>query len=131
MNCLFELQIDFKKIWNWIYAFFIKFEIYRHIRLRRRQRKKLSNLHKNSLFSKRYIIRNEIVMENYKWCFKKQFLFTSNISTGHMPDRTHKIWDLSFHFCNNDISFAFTGTRTCGLGLLWSWMFHEFFACST
>ena len=32
------------------------------------------NLHKNSLFSEKDIIINVIVVESYKWCFKKQFL---------------------------------------------------------
>ena len=43
-------------------------------------------------------------------------------------DRTQKICDLSFHPCNNDISFTSTGTWACGLGFLCSWMVHETFA---
>ena len=130
MNSIFELEIDFKNDCNWIYAFFVKFEICKHIRLYRGHSKNPNNLHKNSLFSKRYVIRNETVMENYKWWFKKIISLLSSISTGHMPDRAQKIWDLSFHYCNNDISFASTGTRACRFGLLWSWMVHESFACS-
>ena len=74
INSPFELQIDFKNDCNGIYSFFAKFKICRHIRLCGRHSKNLNNLHKNNVFSKRYIIRNKIVMENYKWCFKKQFL---------------------------------------------------------
>ena len=32
-----------------------------------------------------------------------------------MSYRTQKIWDLSFHSCNNNISLLSTGTRACGL----------------
>ena len=35
---------------------------------------------------------------------KRNFSLSSSISAGHMPDRTQKIWDPSFHSCNNDIS---------------------------
>ena len=38
-----------------------------------------------------------------------------------------KIWDVSLHSCKNDISFAYTGTRACGLEPLWAWMVHETF----
>ena len=75
MTSPFELQIDFKNDCNLIYAFFVKFKIRRYIWIHRRHSKNLNNLHKNSIFSKRYIISNEIVMENYKLCFKKRFFF--------------------------------------------------------
>ena len=60
---------------------------------------------------------------------KNCFSLLSSISTGHTPDRTQKILDLCFHSYNNDISFASTGTQASGLGLLWSRMVHEKFAC--
>ena len=66
MNSSFDLQIDFKNDCNGIYAFFVKFKIRRYIRLQGRHSKNPNSLHKNSLFSKRYIISNETVMENYK-----------------------------------------------------------------
>ena len=75
MNCPFQLQIDFTNDCNWIYAFIVKLEIRRHIGLHRINSKNPNNLHKNGLFFKRYITSNDIVMENYKWLFKKQFLF--------------------------------------------------------
>ena len=46
---------------------------------------------------------------------KNNFSHSSSISTGHMSYRTQKIWDLSFHSCNNNISLLSTGTRACGL----------------
>ena len=59
------------------YAYFAEFKRCWHIRLHRRQgnydKKNPSNLCKNCLVSKRYIISKEIVMENYKWCLRKQF----------------------------------------------------------
>ena len=60
MNSPFELQIYFKNCCNWTYTLFIEIKIIRrHIRLHRRHgkhdKKNLNNLHKNSLFSKRYI----------------------------------------------------------------------------
>ena len=132
MNSPFELQIDFKNNSNWIYILFVEFEIPKHVWLHRRHGKcgknNPINLHNNNLFSKRYIIDNEIVMENYKYCFNS-FSLSPSINTGNMSDRTQKIWDLSFHSCNNDIRFVSTRTRTCGLGLLWPWMVHETFAC--
>ena len=36
---------------------------------------------------------------------------------------------LSFHSCNNGISFVFPETQACGLWLLWARMVHEIFAC--
>ena len=66
MNSPFDLQIDFKNDCNGIYAFFVKFKIRRYIRLQGRHSKNPNSLHKNSLFSKSYIISNETVMENYK-----------------------------------------------------------------
>ena len=75
MNCPFQLQIDFTNDCNWIYAFIVKLEICRNIGLHRINSKNPNNLHKNGLFFKRYITSNDIVMENYKWLFKKQFLF--------------------------------------------------------
>ena len=45
----------------------------------------------------------------------------SSVSAGHMPDRTEKIWDLSFHSCNNDISFASTGIQLCGFFSVHGW----------
>lgn len=78
MNSPFELKTDFKNEWNRIDAFLVEFEICRHIWLNGRQgvydKNKASNLYRNSLFSKRYIIINVIVMENYKLCLKTQFL---------------------------------------------------------
>ena len=35
---------------------------------------------------------------------KRNFSLSASISAGHMPDRTQKIWDPSFHSSNNDIS---------------------------
>ena len=125
----FNYKLLFPNVCNWIFAFIIKPKIRRHIRIHRRNSKNPSNRHKNSPFSKRYITSNEIVLKKYRWRFKHQFLFLSSISTGHMPDRTSKIWDLSFHSGNNDILFASTGTRACRLGLLWSWMVCETFDC--
>ena len=61
---------------------------------------------------------------------KNNFSLSSSISAGHLPEMTQKIWDLSFHSCNNDISFVSTGPQACGFGLLLSWMVHESFACS-
>ena len=76
MNSPFELKTDFKNECNQIDAFFVEFEICRHIWLHGRQgdKNKASNLYRNSLFSKRYIIINVIVIENYKLCLKTQFL---------------------------------------------------------
>ena len=98
MNSTFESQTDFKNASNWIYAFFVKFKICKHIRLHKRHgiydRKKPSNLHKNSLFSKRYVVSHIFMMENYKWCFKKQFL--SLVKHKHRPyvrgHRNFVIW---------------------------------------
>ena len=53
----------------------------------------------------------------------------SSISTGHMSDRTQKFCDLNLNFCKNGISFAFPGTRTCGLKFLWVWVAYEIFSC--
>ena len=91
MNSIFELEIDFKNDCNSIYAFFVKFETCKHIRLYREHSKNPNNLHKDSLFSKRYIISNEIMMENYNLCFKNNFSLSSNISTDPIPERTQKI----------------------------------------
>ena len=129
MNGPFELQTDFNNDCNWIYAFFVKFKVCRHIQLHRRHSNNPNNLHKNSLFSKRYIIRNEIVMENYKWCFKKQFLSFNKHKYRPQAWQNTKDLSLSFHSCNN-ISSTSTGTHACGLGLLWSWVVHETFTCS-
>lgn len=78
MNSPFELKTNFKNNCNRTDAFFVEFEICRHIWLHGRQgvydKNKPSNLYRNSLFSKRYIIINVIVMENYKLCLKTQFL---------------------------------------------------------
>ena len=56
-------------------------------------------------------------------------LFNSYINTGHMSYRTQRFCDLSFYSCNSGISFASPRTWACGLGLLWTWMVHEIFAC--
>ena len=70
MNSPFELQIDFKNDCNCIYAFFVEFKIRRHIRLHRRHgiydKKKPSNIQKVSVFLKKHLISNVIVMKNYK-----------------------------------------------------------------
>ena len=60
---------------------------------------------------------------------KDSFLLSWSRSKGHMSDMIQKIWDLNFHYCNNDISFTSAGTRACGLGILSSWMVHETLAC--
>ena len=91
MNSIFELEIDFKNDCNYIYAFFVKFEICKHIRQYRGYSKNPNNLHKDSLFSKRYIIRTETVMENYNLCFKNNFCLSSSISTDPIPERAQKI----------------------------------------
>ena len=105
----------------------------RQIRLCRRHgtynKKKRSNLHNISLFSISYIVSNVIVMENYKCCVKNNFFLQSGIRTGHMFDRTQTFCNWSLQSCNNGISYTSTGTGTCGLGLLWAWMFHKIFAC--
>ena len=132
MKSPFELQIDFKNDCNWIYAFFVEFKINRHIWLHIRQgisdKKKPSNLHKNSLFSKRYIISNAIVMENYKWYFKKQFLSLANHNCRlHVWQDKKVLW--SKPSGNNGISFVTAENWACGLKPLWLWMFHEMFTC--
>ena len=90
MNSHFELQINFKNDCNWICALLVEFKIPKHTRLYRRRniydKKKPRNIHKNSLYSKRHLISNVIVMDNYKWCFKKQFL-----SLGKYKYRSH-VW---------------------------------------
>lgn len=64
MNSFFELQIDFKNHCNWIYGFFVKFKMSRHILLHIRYgiygKKKPNNLHKINLFSKMHMINNEV-----------------------------------------------------------------------
>ena len=69
------------RFWEWLHLnlrILCRIKIRRYIRLYRRHsfydKKKPSNLHKNSLFLRRCLISNLIVMENYKWWFKKQFL---------------------------------------------------------
>ena len=130
MNSAFELQIDFKNDWNWIYAFFIEFRISRHIRLHRRHciydNKKPSNLHKNSLFSKRHIISNVIAIENYKWCLKKQFLSLSLVK--HKLQVTclkgHKNFVILYFILAIIASYLLLSWR-----LPWVWMIHEIFTC--
>ena len=100
MNIPFKLQIDFKNDYNWINAFFVELKICRHIRLHRRHgiynKKKAWNLHKNSVFLKRYIINNVIVMENYKWCFRKQFLtLVKHKCRPHVWQYTKVLWSES------------------------------------
>ena len=111
MNCPFQLQIDFTNDCNWIYAFIVKLEIRRHIGLHRINSKNPNNLHKNGLFFKRYITSNDIVMENYKWLFKKQFMFffkyrylpyawkdTKDLRS-ELPFWTYLFMDSSWDFC--------------------------------
>ena len=133
MSSPFELQVDFKNECNWIYVLFVEFEICRHIRLHSKHsiydKIKPSNLHKHSLFSKRYIINYVIVIEIYKWYFKNSFSLYSCINTGYMSDKTQEFCDLSLHSCNNGVSIASPRTWACGLGLLWTWMVHKIFAC--
>ena len=130
MNGPFQLQNHFTNDCNWIYTFIVKLKMRRHIWLQRSNSKNSNNLQKNSLFSKRYITSNKIVMKTTNDASKNNFCFASGISTSLMPDRTQKIWDLSFHSGNNYISFASTGTRAWGLGLLCLWIVRETFACS-
>ena len=77
MNSLFEVQIGFE-ITASESMHSLPNLIHRHIRLHRwhciYDKKTPVTLHKNSLFLESYIISNVLVMENYKWCFKKQFL---------------------------------------------------------
>ena len=94
MNSPFELQIEFKNDCNWTNVFFVEFKIPRHIWLHRRRSKNRSNLHKNSIISKRYIISKEIVIENYKRCLKRQFLFF--VQHKYKPHAWHLRSELSF-----------------------------------
>ena len=57
------------------------------------------------------------------------FFLYSSISTGHISDRTRNFCALSLYSCNNNISFAFPGTQTCGLGVLWEWVVYDIFTC--
>ena len=54
---------------------FVEFKVQRHTGLHRKHgiydKKKPSNLHKNSLFSETYIKCNVTKMENYKWYFNE------------------------------------------------------------
>ena len=80
--------------------------------------------------SKRYLQVMKLWCKTTSVFSKNNFSHSSSISTDHMSYRTQKIWDLSFHSCNNNISLLSTGTRACGLGLLCSWMVHGTFSCS-
>ena len=56
-----------------------------------------SNLETNSLFSKRYITSNIIVMENYKRCFKKQFFsLVKHKFRLHFWQNTKVLWSVIF-----------------------------------
>ena len=97
MNGTFDLHMDFNNDCNWIYVFFVKSKICRHIWLHKRHniydKKKPSNLHKNSLLSKSYIVSNVIMMENYKWCFKKQNLsFVKHKHRSHVWEESTILW---------------------------------------
>ena len=65
MNSTFEQEIGFKNDCNWIILFLIKIRLL--IRLHRRHSKNPNNLHKNSLFSKRYIISNDGKRDGKSW----------------------------------------------------------------
>ena len=84
---------------------------------------KPSNLQKKSLFSKRYMIINVIVVENWKRCFKKQFLYL--VRHKYRSHISKKICHSSLHFCNVDFSFIFPVAWACRLRFLWAWMVRD------